>query len=465
MKIKGNCNCHRMDYNPHSGQHRHRYQGHHYHRSRDPSFSSAMLDEIFKSTEDEGGMTAYKNSNSRQENSTLMRNSSYKRVARIERQWDEDPARMNTNEKSMRGRSLKFGVFNAENYEAEATYDKHKEFHLSFQSTMSSAASCSSNYTSDSTSNSSYLSSDAEALHRDSSSIRTAKTQGDSHHVGRGGRAWKWVVGDRDLHGKPSIRDGYFRTSDIPFIPAEHTKMKLKSKSRKDSKKPKHPSSPGRKLARFLNSLFMAAGTKKPKLSSSSSVSDSNSYYSSERKPSSSYSSSSSVQSRSCLSKSSRGSKNRSVTFYPTIVLLNDESRPCGEKCLHRMENPALSLNPPYYPCAHPSTNAYRPPLSSKELKLHIPEEDSLSTAAADKSITGKYQKANSNMDCMVIRDLDKQEEEEEEDDDDASCSSSDLFELENLAAIDMNMYQRELPVYETTHIETNRAIAKGLIV
>jgi len=22
------------------------------------------------------------------------------------------------------------------------------------------------------------------------------------------------------------------------------------------------------------------------------------------------------------------------------------------------MENPALSLNPPYYPCAHPSTNA-----------------------------------------------------------------------------------------------------------
>jgi hypothetical protein len=36
-------------------------------------------------------------------------------------------------------------------------------------------------------------------------------------------------------------------------------------------------------------------------------------------------------------------------------------------------------------------------------------------------------------MEAVVIRDLDKQDEEEE-DDDDASCSSSDLFELENLA-------------------------------
>ena len=63
-------------------------------------------------------------------------------------------------------------------------------------------------------------------MYRDSSSIHTAKTQEDSHHVGHGGRAWKWVVGDRDLHGKSSVRDGYFRTSDIPFIIAEHTKMK-----------------------------------------------------------------------------------------------------------------------------------------------------------------------------------------------------------------------------------------------
>jgi hypothetical protein len=433
-----------------------------------------MLDAIFKSTEDEGGMMAYKNSNSRQEtrkvevgNNTLMRNSSYKRVARIERQWDEDPAWMKINEKSMRGRSLKIGVFKAENYEAEAAYSKHKEFHLSFQS-MSSAASCSSNYTSDSTSNCSYLSSDAESLYRNSSSVRTAKTEGNSHHVGRQGRAWKWAVGDRDLHGKSSTRDGYFRTTEIPFIPADHTKIKLKSKSRKDSKKPKHPISPGRKLASFLNSLFLAGGRKKPKLSSSSSVSDSNSYFSSERKPTSSFASSSSAQSRSCLSKSSRGSKNRngvgrSVTFYPTTVLLNDESRPCGDKCLHRMENPGPSPNPPYYPHAHPSTDAYKLPMVSKELKLRIREEDSHSAVA--KNMIGKYQKADSIMDAVVIRDLDKQDEEEEEDDDDSSCSSSDLFELENLAEIDMNVYQRELPVYETTHLERNRAIAKGLIV
>ncbi|GJX99191.1 BIG GRAIN 1-like protein A [Tanacetum coccineum] len=39
------------------------------------------------------------------------------------------------------------------------------------------------------------------------------------------------------------------------------------------------------------------------------------------------------------------------------------------------------------------------------------------------------------------------------------SDSSSDLFELDNLK------YREELPVYETTHLDTNRAIANGLVV
>ena len=38
------------------------------------------------------------------------------------------------------------------------------------------------------------------------------------------------------------------------------------------------------------------------------------------------------------------------------------------------------------------------------------------------------------------------------------SDSSSDLFELDNLK------YQEEFPVYETTHLDTNRVIANGLI-
>nr|GEV82699.1 protein BIG GRAIN 1-like A [Tanacetum cinerariifolium] len=39
------------------------------------------------------------------------------------------------------------------------------------------------------------------------------------------------------------------------------------------------------------------------------------------------------------------------------------------------------------------------------------------------------------------------------------SDSSSDLFELDNLK------YREELPVYETTHLDTNRAIANGLVM
>jgi len=50
-----------------------------------------------------------------------------------------------------------------------------------------------------------------------------------------------------------------------------------------------------------------------------------------------------------------------------------------------------------------------------------------------------------------------------EEDDDVASDASSDLFELENLTAIGSD-YHDELPVYETTNIGKNCAIAYGFL-
>lgn len=58
-------------------------------------------------------------------------------------------------------------------------------------------------------------------------------------------------------------------------------------------------------------------------------------------------------------------------------------------------------------------------------------------------------------------------DDEDEDEDDDASCCSSDLFELENLleGGGDHRRYCEELPVYETTHVHTNRAIAKGFIL
>ncbi|CAI0419443.1 unnamed protein product [Linum tenue] len=65
----------------------------------------------------------------------------------------------------------------------------------------------------------------------------------------------------------------------------------------------------------------------------------------------------------------------------------------------------------------------------------------------------------------IVDEDYEVEMEVDEEDDDVASCASSDLFELDNLSSIEgIERYREELPVYETTHFKTNRAIANGLV-
>lgn len=57
--------------------------------------------------------------------------------------------------------------------------------------------------------------------------------------------------------------------------------------------------------------------------------------------------------------------------------------------------------------------------------------------------------------------DISGEEEVEDDDDDAASCASSDLFELDNLSAIGIERYREELPVYETTRLNTNRIISR----
>lgn len=59
----------------------------------------------------------------------------------------------------------------------------------------------------------------------------------------------------------------------------------------------------------------------------------------------------------------------------------------------------------------------------------------------------------------------DDDEDYDDEDDDGLSCSSSDLFELDNLSVIGIERYREELPVYETTNFKTNCAIANGLVL
>ncbi|KAM7476075.1 hypothetical protein LguiB_023318 [Lonicera macranthoides] len=232
--------------------------------------------------------------------------------------------------------------------------------------------------------------------------------------------------------------------------------VKTKSRALKiygDLKKAKQPISPGGRLASFLNSIFTAGNAKKKaKLSSARSYDDSSLERKSKSAQTSTCSSASSF-SRSCLSKtpsstgkSSNGAK-RSVRFYPVSVIVDEDCQPCGHKSLYEDE---------------PNLKAVSVVRSSmdEELKFHLAEKNRRVEEAA-RDLLKKYQKS---VECeLVMRNFHLNNSDE--DDDAASCASSDLFELDNLSAVGIERYREELPVYETTHFDTNRAIASGLIV
>lgn len=208
-----------------------------------------------------------------------------------------------------------------------------------------------------------------------------------------------------------------------------------------DLKKVKQPISPGGRLASFLNSLFTA---KKAKISAGSDE---------DRKIKSanaSTCSSASSFSRSCLSKNTtpsstaRTAGKRSVRFYPVSVIVDEDSRPCGHKNLD------LSVK--------------------EELQLRVMEKNRRVEEAARDLLRNYQKKVEREFDLRntnVVKNLKVFENVEDDDDDEdaASYASSDLFELDNLSAIGMERYSEELPVYETTHLDTNRAIANGLIL
>ncbi|KAK9054962.1 hypothetical protein SSX86_026041 [Deinandra increscens subsp. villosa] len=172
-------------------------------------------------------------------------------------------------------------------------------------------------------------------------------------------------------------------------------------------KKVKEPISPGARLTTFLNSLFTNGRLKKPQHLSNEKI---------ERTSKSTHGSTCSSASsftRSCLSKHSPRSREklnngtrRTVRFYPVSVIIDEESRPCGEKFIFGEQD---------------------------LMKVRV------TTMLEDKIDDDDY-------------------DDNDNDDDFASDASSDLFELDHLKECD------ELPVYETTHFGTNRAIANGLI-
>ncbi|XP_058781112.1 protein BIG GRAIN 1-like B [Vicia villosa] len=222
----------------------------------------------------------------------------------------------------------------------------------------------------------------------------------------------------------------------------EDTFIKSKSRAMKlynNLKKVKQPISPGGKLTSFLNSLFI--NTKKTKT-------DVNAERTCKPGQTSTCSSASSF-SRSCLSKNSSTSRDKSrngakrtVRFCPVSVIVDEDNRPCGNKFLNGEEDSGLT--------------ALSVPTAWK-IGQTVSKKKEQEVSNMNKRVGDVLREFHLNR--KLMRDFSTRKNEKD-DDDVASCSSSDLFELDHLALIGNDKYYSEdLPVFETTHVRSNRAI------
>ncbi|KAL6558648.1 hypothetical protein OROMI_018998 [Orobanche minor] len=174
-----------------------------------------------------------------------------------------------------------------------------------------------------------------------------------------------------------------------------------------DLKKAKNePNSPGRRIANFLNSIF---SPRRLRRNQAVEVDE----WCPMRKSRSMKDTTMTLPSSSttsCLNENLNKSK-RSVKFCPVSTVILD---PCGQKTLHGDEYNAGSW------------------FSKKNTESCLRRHDFRGVCEDDDDDYG----------------------------DDESCASSDLFELENI-----RVYEQELPVYGTTSVRMNLAIANGVII
>ncbi|KAL1833819.1 hypothetical protein ACET3Z_003470 [Daucus carota] len=227
----------------------------------------------------------------------------------------------------------------------------------------------------------------------------------------------------------------------------------VKSKARAQKiyanlKKIKQPISPGGRLTSFINSIFANGNPKKSREShrNAGNSSEVNGDWKSRSAQTSTCSSASSF-SRSCLSKNSPNSKQkrnngvkRSVRFYPVSVIVDEDCRPCGHKCLYEEE-----------------VEKFKNPILRNQTNLKQPMPPIVDHRSND--VSRNYEKSKKIDFAATIN-----QEDYDFEDDCASDLSSDLFELDHLASFKDDRFCEDLPVYETTHLGLNRAIANGLI-
>ncbi|XP_057455099.1 protein BIG GRAIN 1-like B [Lotus japonicus] len=410
-----------------------------HHREKSPSFSSTLLDVIYRSIDEgqteekEESLIFYRETMRKQKQSNCFReeqsvqieaeNPSFRRTRKVEN-WTERRNSLTELERRTRSNSNT----------------------LSMYSSSSSSESSSAGGFSSSESESFYgvqrpkpiRTSVSEKLpnpddgHRSFSGRSKPSARPNTAQVGPNGH-----TASLNDTGRETVWTGSIGASR----PKQHGFGKTKSKALRilygELKKAKQPVSPGARLASFLNSLFNSGGGNAKKAKVSTTPPTTTTKVSNSAQPSSTCSSASSF-SRSCLSKtpSSRSGAKRSVRFCPVSVIVDEDCRPCGHKNLREAD--------------YGKSN-------DEELRLHVMNESRRVEELA-RELLKNYQKKNAG-------DYDRMQCEDEDDDDAESCSSSDLFELDNLSAIGIERYREELPVYETTHFKTNRAIANGFVM
>lgn len=313
----------------------------------------------------------------------------------------------------------------------------------------------SSSSSSDSSCGGGFSSSEAESVYGVSSRPKPIRTSTNHEYSMR--------EKQRNTYGQKYQLEDYQSkpTHEGKFVRTKSRAMKIYG----DLKKAKQPISPGGRLATFLNSLFTTGNTKNAKLSSSSAggYDDASDHIDRQSKSANaSTCSSASSFSRSCLSKtpSSRGklsnNKKRSVRFYPVSVIVDEDCQPCGHKSLYGEESnlPTIKF------VKNPITEEFK--LHSTEKNRHIEEAARDLLRNYQKKVECEFDLIKSNVkgnnDIFMNYD-------DDEDDDAASHTSSDLFELENFSSIGMENYRDELPVYETTHLDTNLGIGNRFLM
>ncbi|XP_022853193.1 protein BIG GRAIN 1-like A [Olea europaea var. sylvestris] len=420
------------------------YSYSHSHSNSNPSFSSTLLDAIYRSIDEgEEELVSYKETMKKKQNDLVGFQSkeemaNFQRVCMIEK-WMEKKV----SEKAVDRRKSMV------DFDRKSRKESGNIGNSLFLKSSSSS--------SDSSCGGGFSSSEAESVHVVSSRtscyglqrpkpIRTSVMASEKEKIGK----YDKVFDDNTCHQKHKNEGGF---------------MKTKSKALKiygDLKKVKQPISPGGRLASFLNSLFTASNAKKSKISSNGAYDD---HSSTVKSANASTCSSASSFSRSCLSKtpSSRGKSSngtkRSVRFYPVSEIVDEDCQPCGHKSLHE-DKQKLE------PIKSRITSSI-----NDELMVHLMEKNRRVEDAARDLLRNYQKKVETEFELerphVKNQVFDNQDEdlEEDEDEDDASCASSELFELNNLSAIGMERYREGLPVYETTRLDKNRAIANGLIL